>query len=83
VREIESANARTVTREEQPTGQPLIYRVEMIADCCLRNLFTQNVGMVEQGMIFILIQRSISGASKTVKLRMGDSGTEIFQRQQF
>jgi hypothetical protein len=49
VRDIESAVPCHVTREEQPTGQPLIYRVEMVADCSLRNLFAQRVRVVEQG----------------------------------
>ena len=46
---IESAIACPIARQEQPTGQPLIYRVEMVTDRRLRNLFTQNVGMVDQG----------------------------------
>jgi len=46
--EIESVIACPVTREEQPTGQPLIRSVEMVADSRLRNPFAQDVGMVEQ-----------------------------------
>jgi len=46
--EIESVIACPVTREEQPTGQPLIRSVEMVADSRLCNPFAQDVGMVEQ-----------------------------------
>ena len=49
VRDIESAVACPVTRQEQPAGQPLIYRVEKVADGRLRNLFVQSMGVTEQG----------------------------------
>jgi hypothetical protein len=48
VRDIESAVACPVTSQEQPTGQPLIYIVEMMAGDRMHNLFVQNMGVTEQ-----------------------------------
>lgn len=48
VRDIESAVACPVTGQEQPTGQPLIYIVEMMAGDRLHKLFVQNMGVTDQ-----------------------------------